>query len=880
MKLRKLSLHNVRKFAGVTAVLGPFCDGLTTISAENESGKSTFFDALHALFFYDYGSGKKELKDLQPYSGGAMRISAEIELKGENYQVEKVFNLKKAGSTATITALSNGAILKQADDAEHWINQNVLNANDGPFGLLWVKQGTVKVDTDPNGIEARRDVMSSVRGQIDAVTGGRRMDAIVQRCKQDLDAMSTKQDKPKAGSAWKGAEDRVDILREEQTKLRGLVDALGQDLLLKRKVMARLKTLNAPDLRDMRAQAIEDTRQQLTEVQEHARKVQEADKDLQLLQAAEREITREMSHIERAQAQRDTIATQIATKAADEVQFAQVKAKAQTDIDKLHAEISRTETERTALNLKLAQLRQDERGRLKHQRLVTVASLLQNIQAPRETLKVAEKELRAPEISKAAITRLTHLERRRDIAIETRKVHFASYALHAETQRGQIDGADVPNAEPRLIDRPIALQLPGFGAIELRPAAGTGRDIEDPETLDATLGSELQSMGASSLKEAQAAHDKRQDALHQQQTALVQIRAIAPDGVDALTQEWADLCDALSHPDHDFAPQLPPQNSVSTTEKLESDLADLDATLLDLRGALPALQNDLASSAAALTEAEVLHKRLLSEAADLVAPTDEAEHLRALSEGQSAKADEIVAAKAIFETLQSAAPDVSAARAKHERAVQADAGDIKEINQSERDLARLNGAIHTQSEGAVEERLSEVTGKLERAQMRANQFAEHARSLKLLLQTLEAARSEAQATYFEPVRRQLLPLLRQLHVGADFEIDADKLLIETITRDGITDKVDVLSGGAYEQIAILTRLAFAKLFAENGNHVPIILDDALVHTDDERISTMFNLLAQIAQDQQIIVLSCRTRAFSDLGGERAFIVTGDQRDGL
>lgn len=70
----------------------------------------------------------------------------------------------------------------------------------------------------------------------------------------------------------------------------------------------------------------------------------------------------------------------------------------------------------------------------------------------------------------------------------------------------------------------------------------------------------------------------------------------------------------------------------------------------------------------------------------------------------------------------------------------------------------------------------------------------------------------------------------------------------------------------------IVRLAFAKLFAKHGNHVPIILDDALVHTDDERISTMFDMLAQIAQEQQIIVLSCRTRAFSDLGGERAFIV--------
>jgi uncharacterized protein YhaN len=230
VKLRKLTLHNVRRFANKTALLGPFGDGLTTITAENENGKSTFFDALHALFFYEYGSGRKELKEMQPYSGGAMRIAAEIELDGDNYLIEKVFNLKKAGSSVTITAMANGTILKQADDAEQWIQQNILTVNNGPFGLLWVRQGTIGVDVSPNGVDTRRDVMSSVRGQIDAVTGGRRMDSIVQRCKQDLDVISTKQDKPKTGSQWKDAADRVGQLSEEHDKLADLVAALSHDL--------------------------------------------------------------------------------------------------------------------------------------------------------------------------------------------------------------------------------------------------------------------------------------------------------------------------------------------------------------------------------------------------------------------------------------------------------------------------------------------------------------------------------------------------------------------------------------------------------------------------------------------------------------------------
>jgi uncharacterized protein YhaN len=48
----------------------------------------------------------------------------------------------------------------------------------------------------------------------------------------------------------------------------------------------------------------------------------------------------------------------------------------------------------------------------------------------------------------------------------------------------------------------------------------------------------------------------------------------------------------------------------------------------------------------------------------------------------------------------------------------------------------------------------------------------------------------------------------------------------------------------------------------------VILDDALVHSDNDRIDAMLTALHRVAQDQQIIVLTCRQRAFAPLGGER------------
>ena len=62
------------------------------------------------------------------------------------------------------------------------------------------------------------------------------------------------------------------------------------------------------------------------------------------------------------------------------------------------------------------------------------------------------------------------------------------------------------------------------------------------------------------------------------------------------------------------------------------------------------------------------------------------------------------------------------------------------------------------------------------------------------------------------------------------------------------------------------RLAFARMLARDGRHAPVILDDALVFTDDDRIERMFDALHRQAGDLQILVLTCRQRAFRDLGG--------------
>ena len=81
---------------------------------------------------------------------------------------------------------------------------------------------------------------------------------------------------------------------------------------------------------------------------------------------------------------------------------------------------------------------------------------------------------------------------------------------------------------------------------------------------------------------------------------------------------------------------------------------------------------------------------------------------------------------------------------------------------------------------------------------------------------LEAARASARDRYVEPVLIELGPLLQLLWPEAELRFDAERVLPTTLVRAGTEENFDILSGGTQEQIALLVRLAFARMLAKTG----------------------------------------------------------------
>ena len=79
-----------------------------------------------------------------------------------------------------------------------------------------------------------------------------------------------------------------------------------------------------------------------------------------------------------------------------------------------------------------------------------------------------------------------------------------------------------------------------------------------------------------------------------------------------------------------------------------------------------------------------------------------------------------------------------------------------------------------------------------------------------------------------------------------------------------------LSGGAQEQLGMLQRFAVSELA---GCNLPVIIDDALGHTDTHRLSRMATVLSRAGRQQQIIVLTSTPARFEKVVGKKEYSVT-------
>lgn len=872
MKLLALHLANVRKFTGKRASITGIADGITVVSEANEFGKSTFFDAIHALFFEKYSSSAKAVKSLRPYAGGAVEIAADVETGQGAFRVEKRFLSRKG---AKITRLSDKATVAQEDEAERWIATLIGTAGDGPAGLLWVRQGLVGLEPDSSPkektqlMETRRDLLSSVAGEIDAMTGGRRMDRVMHSVAGKLSEIATKTGR-KTG-AWKAAADEVDGLETELASVTAQVNKLDTILTDRKQVEAFLTRPDAPDAKARRDATLTAARSEMDRVQAHDGAVTTArqERDLATLQAknAKSDLDRFLGAIETLKTAEKQAETSV-----DEAKTAQGEAgRLMRALDGAQAQHKGMGEAVTKARNRLDMTRRQLEARKAR---AEASKLEKQIAKAGETIAERDAKRAETKASRATPDRLLRADKVQEkvtaleAALRTQATTL-SIAYEGATHITR-NGAPMPENRPVTLEGDTHLDLPGIGQMTIRAHAAGGEGKEELRKALALRDTLLSEIGADTIQAARRLSNARTKDAEAADHAQAVLDARAPEGIEALQTTKADA-DALAAEAHD-EPLPDIANLEGNLKQAEEEEDRAQKSLTDANAGHTSGREASAKAQAAAETAQ----QALGRAKAAACPDDEREGRRdklLRAEAQASKA--LTEAEAALDSLVASAPDQKTAKAELQRAETAVTTANEKHVEMDKRLAELSSEIRTLAGNGIEERRDALQGQLDAARATEARFAQQVAALTRLRTALEAARAAARETYFGPVQEELKPLLSILHRDAALSFDSKSLLPTGLMRGQTKETLDNLSDGTREQIAILTRLAFARLFARQGRHMPIILDDALVYSDDDRIIEMFTALTRVAQDQQILVFSCRQLAFQGLGGARPTVEITD-----
>lgn len=860
MRIDAFRFRHVGPFGAEGIEVSGLHPGLNVIAEHNERGKSSLLAALETVLFLPHTSWKGDAKRLQRDDGAP---TGEVDFTHDDraYRLTKRFLKSKH---AELIDLSNGVVIATKREAEERLGEMLgLNSTArGPSGLLWVRQGDSMDQAQDDG-----QVASRLESELSTLVGGERARAYLDRTETELYALLTATGRAKTGGPLAMAEDALDKTQTDLTTARDAKAATHQMGLDLARVHEQITVTEAQGDADAQGAQLKEARAALDQAR-LARS--ELDRQHELL-------ARLNSEAERADAK--LAAHLAATKALDDAQ-ADIDAiivtiialttrntDTKTQLDTLAEQLQALDESRAAL----AKLDADQaiRERLAD-RNATLQAVIANLDAldiemDRRATYVTERDA-LPVVERAALERMDQLARtlnQTDAALAN-----VGAALLIDFTPGvvaRIGDTSIVNGPVRLTAT-TALSIEGVGTIRLAaPEAETLREtrLRTQDEVD-TLFEEL---GVSSPEEAAAALHHRKDIVDDIALIDRQIALIAPDGPDAMI----DARERLRADIDRFAAKL----DDTAHEDIEIDAAALEATLAQTRGEQRAAQStrsEIERQLATLQERLDTRRRDIASAPETASPAVRDNSYGTLAAAAASLTTQVETARAALENAQAQGPsDPALIEARIKRL-----SDVARTRTETLARLRMDGAeLSARRRESFEQRDpdAEVTRLEDRAAQLTDDVERHSKraaALVLLRDTLKDSQRSLQDQYTDPVRQELLPLLRLVIEGADVEL-SENLGAQGLMRDGRDDALERLSGGTQEQIAILTRLAFARLLTKGGQPCPVILDDALVYADDRRRGRMFDVMHYVTSGDdplQLLYLTCHEANANELGGNR------------
>ena len=195
----------------------------------------------------------------------------------------------------------------------------------------------------------------------------------------------------------------------------------------------------------------------------------------------------------------------------------------------------------------------------------------------------------------------------------------------------------------------------------------------------------------------------------------------------------------------------------------------------------------------------------------------------------------------------------------HDRLTHSEAYTARLLEECQADRQRLEN-LHGQCRGSMEALGSkrEMLDQLEAVNDRIRQLEKTWSALDLAQETLTQATTELQRRFAPRIAQRSGELMNRmtagrydrLTIGDDLSLRAGAQMEDTL-REALWR-----SDGTVDQLYLALRLAVAEELLPVG---PLVLDDALVRFDDQRLAAAMEILKDEAKDRQVILFTCHDR---------------------
>ncbi|AGZ29501.1 AAA family ATPase [Burkholderia pseudomallei] len=868
MKLSRLRIEQLRKFRQ-PAQIGDLADGINLFVGPNEAGKSTIAEAIRAAFFERHRSSSVE--HLRPWGDGAASPSIEIDFTvgGRSARLHKSFLQRKRceleingqrlegvqAEDHLADLLGFGFAGRGASGPEHW----------GIPGLLWIEQGAAQDIDAPvaHAAEHLQRALGAALGEVASSSGDVVLDRI-ERARNELLTPATGQ--PRG--------DYAEARRREVTLATELTGLEGQVATYRGKVdqLATLRRDHAADdteqpwqalrAKERAAQveldAVEAVKKSLADVREKAEQTTQRQAllvaNLDTFDQQERDLR--AREVEREEAQARVQATE-AAHASCKARHEQAQITLGTA--RKVASLARQEENRRSQSTRANELRTQIAG---------IETKLTDAEIEQQALLALRRAAAATELSPDDLTALRKLATQLR-ELEIRRAAAASRLRYdLEPGREVRVGNEVWSGDGEaLITEPTTLVLPGLGSLEIIPGGSDLAEVaRELRAVAERQAAALERLGLPSLEAAEARRETHREHEADIKTREAKLKILAPAGIDALRGELAALRARLEECEKRLA-ELPVRpgdadslpsvaNAEATEEKARRDLERLDGelnqaglTMANAQSVLEAAQREVSAAQAKLT-APGRTERLSKARADLL-------EAKAASAGYASEIETLDA------KVRAARPDVLLQDIQRWRA----SAEALERAYDERRgrIERLEAELQALGAQGIEEKRADVAREIEQTRRRIVEMQRRANALDHLLELLRRKRAAVTQRLHAPLQRHLNHYVQLLFPQATLELGED-FVPRLLNRPG-TEAGDFhdMSFGAREQMGVISRLAYADLLKEAGRPTLIMLDDALVHSDDGRLAQMKRVLFDAATRHQILLFSCHPEKWRDLG---------------